>query len=145
MHHQAQKGFRGIFVGIPQHQKGYIVYVPSLRKIISSYDVVFDESFSSEISYTPQPYLESMPMRPAVMYTPCDTSLRVQTGKIITFAQFGEGNVLTKTHSDAESGYYDSIMPPLMSEEYIDTMDSINESDNYLISTKMLEDIRDGS
>ena len=41
MRHQAQKGFHGIFVGIPQHQKGYIVYVPSTRKIISSYDVVF--------------------------------------------------------------------------------------------------------
>ena len=37
-------GFRGIFVGIPQHQKGYLVYVPSTRKVISSYDVVFDES-----------------------------------------------------------------------------------------------------
>ena len=43
MRHQAQKGFRGIFVGIPEHQKGYLVYVPSTRKIISSYDVVFDE------------------------------------------------------------------------------------------------------
>ena len=32
MRHQAQKGFRGIFVGIPQHQKGYLVYVPSTRK-----------------------------------------------------------------------------------------------------------------
>ena len=34
--HQAQKGFRGIFVGIPEHQKVYILYVPSTRKIISS-------------------------------------------------------------------------------------------------------------
>ena len=33
MRHQAQKGFRGIFVGIPQHQKGYLVYVPSTRKM----------------------------------------------------------------------------------------------------------------
>ena len=41
--HQAQKGFRGIFIGIPQHQKGYLVYIPSTRKIIYSYDVVFDE------------------------------------------------------------------------------------------------------
>ena len=39
MHHQAQKCFRGIFVGIPKHQKVYLVYVPSSRKIISSYDV----------------------------------------------------------------------------------------------------------
>ena len=28
MHHQAKKGFRGSFYGIPQHQKGYLVYVP---------------------------------------------------------------------------------------------------------------------
>ena len=45
MRHQAQRGFRGIFVGIPEHRKGYLVYVPSTRKIIYSYDVVFDESF----------------------------------------------------------------------------------------------------
>ena len=54
MRHQAQKGFRGIFVRIPQHQKVYILYVPSTRKIISSYDVVFDESFSRELAYTSQ-------------------------------------------------------------------------------------------
>ena len=36
MRHQAQKGFRGIFVGITEHQKGYPVYVPSTRKVISS-------------------------------------------------------------------------------------------------------------
>ena len=45
MSHQAQKVFCGIFVGIPENQKGYLVYVPSTRKIISSYDVVFDEGF----------------------------------------------------------------------------------------------------
>ena len=43
--HQAQKVFRGIFVGIPEHQKGYLVYVPITRNIISSYDFVLDESF----------------------------------------------------------------------------------------------------
>ena len=70
MRHQAQKGFLGIFVGIPQHQKGYLVYVPSTRKVVSSYDIVFDESFSSALSYMSQPYVEAMAMRPAVMYTP---------------------------------------------------------------------------
>ena len=43
MRQQAQKGFRGVFVGVPEHQKGYLVYVLSTRKIISSYDIVFDE------------------------------------------------------------------------------------------------------
>ena len=56
MRHRAQKGFRGIFVGISQHQKGYLVYVPISRNIISSYDVVFDESFSSALAYMSPPY-----------------------------------------------------------------------------------------
>ena len=36
-------------------------------------------------------------------------------------------------------------MPPLLSKEEIDAMDSGNESDHDLISTEMLEHIRDGS
>ena len=122
MRHQAQKSFRCILVGIPQHQKGYLVYVPitSTSKIISSYDVVFDESFSSALGYKSQPYSEAMVMRPAVTYTPCATSLRKKTGDIITFAQFEEGNISTKTRNDAESGDKsddDSSMPPPPSKE----------------------------
>ena len=45
MRYQAQKGFCGIFFGIPQYQTVYLVYVTSTRKKISSYDVVFDEFF----------------------------------------------------------------------------------------------------
>ena len=76
MRYQVQKGFRGILVVIPQHQKGYILYVPSTRKIISSYDVIFDERFSSALAYTSQPYSEAMDMRMYVVYTPCATSSR---------------------------------------------------------------------
>ena len=45
MFHQAQNGFRDIFVGILEHQKGYLVYINSTRKIMNSYDVVLYESF----------------------------------------------------------------------------------------------------
>ena len=79
MRHQAQKGFRGIFMGIPQHQKGYLVYVLSTRKVISSYDVRFDESFVSALSYSSRPYAEAMAIRPAVTYTPYATSSKDQT------------------------------------------------------------------
>ena len=146
--HQAQKGFHGIFVGIQQHQKVYLVYVPSTRKIISSYDFVFDETFSSALAYTTQPYSEAMAIHPDVTYTPCATSLREKNGDIITFTQFEEGNISNKTRNDAESGDEsddNSIIPPLLSEEEMDAMDSGDESDHYLISTEMLEDICDGS
>ena len=86
--HQAQKVFRGILVGIPQHQRGYLVYVPSTRKKISSYDVVFDESFSIVLSYTSQLYAEAMDIRPVVSYKTYATSSREQTGDIITFTHF---------------------------------------------------------
>ena len=43
-------------------------------------------------------------MRPAVTYIPCATSSREQTGYIIMFTQFEEGNIKTKTRNDAESG-----------------------------------------
>ena len=52
MRNQEQKGFCDIFVGILKHQKGYIVYVPITRKIISPYDIGFDESFSSTLEFT---------------------------------------------------------------------------------------------
>ena len=96
MRHQAQKGFRGIFVGIPQHQKGYLVYVPSTRNVIFSYDVVFDKSLSSALSYTSRPYSEAMAMCQTVTYTPYATSLKEKTGNVITFAHFEEEDLISE-------------------------------------------------
>ena len=73
MRHQAQKGFRCIFVEIPQNQKGYIVYLSNKCKIVFSYDVAFGESFSSALAYTSQPCSEAMVMQPAVSCVPYDS------------------------------------------------------------------------
>ena len=48
--HQAKKGFHGIFFGISQHQKWYIVYLLVTRRIIYSHTVVFDEIFASTLA-----------------------------------------------------------------------------------------------
>ena len=72
------------------------MYIPSTRKIISSYDDVFDEKITSALAYMSRPYSEAMAMCPSVTYTPCATSSRGETGDIIAFAQFEEGNILTK-------------------------------------------------
>ena len=45
-----------------------------------------------------------MAMRLIVTYRPCDTYSREQTGNLITFAQFEEGDLLSKTHNNAEIG-----------------------------------------
>ena len=59
------------------------MYVPSTKKIICSYDVVFDESLSNELAYMSQPFSEAMAIHPSVTYTPCAMSSREQTGDII--------------------------------------------------------------
>ena len=64
---------------------------------------MFDEIFSSALSYMSWPYLVAMAMRPAVTYTPYATSSKEQTGDVITLAQFEEGNLLTETRNDTES------------------------------------------
>ena len=63
MHHQVKNSFCGIFVGISQHQKGYLVYVPQKQIIVSLYVVVSDEIFSSALEYTLQPYSEAIAMQ----------------------------------------------------------------------------------
>ena len=70
-----------------------------------------------------------------------------QTGDIITFTQFEEGDILNKARNDAESGDKyddDSIIPSLISKEEIYAMDSGDESNNDIISTDMIEDMRGG-
>ena len=81
-------------------------------------------------------------MRSYVTYTSCAIFSMEQTGNIITFAQFEEGCILTKTREDAEiddesgeKAYEDSIFPPLLSVEETNALESVNESDYDLIST----------
>ena len=148
MRHQAQKGCRGIFVGIPQHQKGYLVYVPSTKKIIYLFGFVSDESFSGALAYTSQTNSEVIAMHPEVTYIPYATYSKEQTGDIITLTQFEDSGLLYETRNDAESGdksYENSIMPPILSKEEMDVMDSGDKSDDEPMSMEMLEDIRDGS
>ena len=124
------------------------MYVPSTREIIYPYDVVLGESFSSTLAYTSRTYSEAMAMHPSFSYIPCDASSKEQTGDMITFAQFKEGYLLSEAREDAESDNEindDSIMPPLLTLEEIDALDSGDDSDDEPMSTEMLEDIRDGN
>ena len=143
MRHQAQKGFCGIFVGIPQHQKGYLVYVPSTRKVILLYNVVFDEKISSALSYTSRPYSEAMVVRPAVTYTLYATSSKEQTGDVITFAQFEEGGLLTETCNNTESGDESGSESLMMNKQDMENLDEKEMFDDDDISTETLENIRD--
>ena len=145
MRHQSPKGFHGIFVGIPKNQKGYLEYVPSTRNIISSHDFVFNESLSSALAYTSRHYSEAMAISPTLTYTPYATSLKEQTDDVFTFAKFEEKNIITETRNDAESGDKSNSEIFMMSKQYMDAINSGDESNHDIISAEILVNIRDKS
>ena len=84
-------------------------------------------------------------MLPAVMYTRYATSSQEQTGNVITFTQFEEGNLSTETHNDTKSVDKSDIESLMMNEQ---DMENLNEKENFdydHISMETLHDIRDGS
>ena len=86
-----------------------------------------------------------MAMSLAVTYTPYATSSKEQTGDVITFAQFEEGGLTTETLNDAESCDKSDNKSIMMSEKYMEKIDSNEKSDDDNISTETLHDIRDGN
>ena len=86
-----------------------------------------------------------MAMRPEVTYTPYAMSSKEQTGDVIKFAQFEEGNLLTETHNDKESDDESDSESIMMSEQDMENIDEKEKSDDDLISTETLHDIRDGN
>ena len=78
---------------------------------------MLDKSFSSALSYTSRPYSEAMVMHLTVTYTPYATSSREQTGDVIAFAQFEEGNLLTETCNNTESVDESDSKSIMMSEQ----------------------------
>ena len=84
-------------------------------------------------------------MCPEVTYNPHATSLKEQTGDVITFAQFEEGYLLTETRNDAESCDESNRKSLMMNKQDMENPDSNENSDDDHISTETLRDIRDGS
>ena len=76
-----------------------------------------------QLSYLSRPYAEVMAMRPAVTYTPYATSSKEQTGDIITFAQLQEGNLLSETSNNTESGDESDSESIMMSEKDMENID----------------------
>ena len=61
-----QRAVRGIFIGFPEHQAGWLFYLPNplgRHNYIISRDAVFDESFESTLAHVHAPYSGAMPER----------------------------------------------------------------------------------
>ena len=76
-------------------------------------------------------------------YTPYATSSKEQTGNVITFAQFEEGDLISETRNDTESDDESDSESIMMSKKDMENLDETEKFDDDLISTETLHDIRD--
>jgi len=80
------------FIGFPDSQKGWFLYIPSTRQIIVSGDVLFDETFYSTITKMYKPFHDTMALHPIASLIPETTSVLKTTGSIDSvFPLFAEG------------------------------------------------------
>ena len=63
-------------------------------EIVSSHNVIFDETNSSVLAYMSHSYSGALALQPEFSYIPYATSSHEQTGNIITFAQFKNVNLV---------------------------------------------------
>ena len=80
-------------------------------------------------------------MHLVVSYTPYATYPKEQTDDMVMLAQFEEGNLIYDTCDNAESSEKPNnnlTIPPLISEEEIDAMDSGDESEDEPLYTDIL-------
>ena len=62
-------------------------------------------------------------MRPIVTYTPYATSSKEQTGDVITFTQFEEGNLISETRNNTENDDESDIESIMMSKKDMENLD----------------------
>jgi hypothetical protein len=56
-----QRGVCGVFVGFPINQAGYLVWIPTSGHLLASVDVMFDEDFTSPLSYPDRIFHDAQP------------------------------------------------------------------------------------
>ena len=55
-----QRGVVGLFVGFPRFQSGFYIFVPKSRRLYTSADVTFDESFATPVGTNDRDYREAL-------------------------------------------------------------------------------------
>ena len=73
-----------------------------------------------------------MAMRPAVTYTPYAAYSKEQTGDVITFPQFEEGDLLNETRNNTESDDASDSKSIMMSERDMENLGKTEKCDEDL-------------
>ena len=91
----SQRAVKGVFVGLPTNQQGYLIFMPQSQHIAVSHDVTFDEQFHTAVITNWKPYQDAMTLRPqsSHIHTEDDTLEHTGSAEDLPF-MFEEGNAI---------------------------------------------------
>jgi hypothetical protein len=75
---------RGIFIGFPPDQQGWLIYLPTSHCITVSNDVAFDENFESALSYNDKSFSDALSLHPINTPKPINDTVIEQKGDATT-------------------------------------------------------------
>jgi len=160
---QTERGVRGSFLGFNANNKGYLVYCPSSRTIVTSKDLTFDEYFSTAIATSWQQPKDAMELCPGATDVPLVNDTIERTGDIddcpvLVPAEEGDDNDDDDEAEDkdvhsvdavaddlsVESSTFDTPVPPPVDEplHVLDNSHNIYSADNPLHSNRIPVPIR---
>ena len=89
----SQCSVKGIFIGLPSNQQGYLIYMPQSNRISVSMDASFDESFASAIVLSWNPFQDAIRLLPNESSISDEYDTLEHTGSAEEFpSMFEEGN-----------------------------------------------------
>jgi hypothetical protein len=109
--HCTEKGIRGIFIGLPANQKGYLIFLPGSRTIACSGDVHFDETFYSAIATTWRRFEEGIALKPQANVIPGPNMELEETGDITNIHDDTEEHVEVDEEINAAPSIIDDGQP----------------------------------
>ena len=95
-----QRGIRGVHVGFPLNQAGYLVFVPATHQLVTFNDINFDEQFITAVTYMAKPFQDALAMQMLGQFNDpyCEQE---QTGDTKSFKE-GSGEASDETRDDKD-------------------------------------------
>ena len=103
-------------MGFSPTQKGLLLYLPSTRQIVSSGDVICDETFASTVAET---WRHALPLRPTSSFIPDPNTTLEHTGDLLSQFEVGNtavnnGQTATTSPHEEDIIHSDLISDPTM-------------------------------
>ena len=146
---QLQQGSRGIFVGFPRGQAGWLIFVPEKIQnshLVISMDVVFDQEFISSSVGSRKPFAQSQPERDFKLSPAYDETTAESTGDITNLMESSESHWGEKMTFDSKHNVATPEVNELEEERSLDSDDEIESDEDEPVAVKKFEiDLNAGS